>query len=290
MIYQIKNGQMEVRIKSKGAELTSIHSSTENLEYLWQGDPVWWSGQSTVLFPIIGGLPGNGYQYEGKTWNLDPHGFARKSEFDVVEQSEEKLVLHMKESKESLEQYPFMFDLLVHHELKNNVLVQGMSVMNRGDQVMPFSLGAHPGFNCPLLPGELMDDYWIEFEQKETLERRLKAAGMLTGETVPFLNNANIKPLSHSIFKNDAVILKNFHSNWLEIHNKKNKHVIRVEFPGFTDLGIWSAANDGPFVCIEPWFGVDSTHGDSQELMKKEGLIWLDPGKTFDCSYKMIFT
>ncbi len=290
MIYKIMNDQLDIQVKSKGAELTSIRSNTENLEYLWQGDPKWWSGQSYILFPIIGGLPGNGYRYDGKDWKMNAHGFARTSEFTVVENTARKLVLHIGQSEETLLQYPFIFDLFVSYELEDNSLIHGMTVVNRGEHVMPFSIGAHPGFNCPILPGEAMEDYRIEFEHKETISRRIKSNGLLSGETVPFLENSNIKPLTHSMFKKDAAILKNLKSDWLEIRNNKNSHVIRVEYPGFPDLGIWSAANDGPYVCIEPWYGVDSTHGDSQELEKKEGLIWLDPGNTFKCSYKMIFS
>lgn len=108
---------------------------------------------------------------------------------------------------------------------------------------MPFSLGAHPGFHCPLLLGEQMSDYHLAFEQQETLE----------------------------------------------IRNTSNAHVLRVGLAGFPDLGIWSAANDGPFVCIEPWFGVDSTQGGDASFENKEGLVWLDAGKTFDCAYDMSF-
>lgn len=46
MIHQFGNADLTVRIKSFGAELTSIRSNRENLEYLWQGDLKWWAGQS----------------------------------------------------------------------------------------------------------------------------------------------------------------------------------------------------------------------------------------------------
>ena len=38
---------------------------------------------------------------------------------------------------------------------------------NRSDEVMPFFLGAHPGFNCPLTEDTAYEDYYVEFDQEE---------------------------------------------------------------------------------------------------------------------------
>ena len=62
---------------------------------------------------------------------------------------------------------------------------------------------------------------------------------------------------------------------------------VRVEFPGFPYLGIWSATGGAPFVCIEPWFGVAPTHGAGRDLSLKEGIRSLEPGRTFDCRYRI---
>ena len=33
---------------------------------------------------------------------------------------------------------------------------------------MPYFIGGHPGFNCPLLDDEVYEDYYLEFEKEET--------------------------------------------------------------------------------------------------------------------------
>ncbi len=289
MIHQIANADLIVRIKSVGAELTSIRSNREDLEYLWQGDPKWWTGQSYILFPIIGGLVGKHYTLGSKAYEMHAHGFARNLEFEVAEQTDALLVLRLGHDESTLVRYPFQFDLFVSYELVGHTLRHGMRVVNLSEETMPFSLGAHPGFRCPLLPGERMSDYRLEFGEKETLDSRVKTDGLLTGEVEPFLEDVSTKPLDHSLFKKGAIILKGVRSRWLEIRSTVNFHVIRVGLAGFPDLGIWSAANDGPFVCIEPWFGVDSTRGDDPSFENKEGLVWLDAGKTFNCAYDMSF-
>ncbi len=152
---------------------------------------------------------------------------------------------------------------------------------------MFFSVGAHPGFNIPLYENEKFEDYYILFEKKETKNRRIKANGLLSGEQYKFLNNENMKQLEHSFFYNGAIIMEKLESSWLEIRNNVNSKAIRVNFEGFPYLGIWSAANDAPFLCIEPWFGLDSKKGDSLDLFAKEGLQKLAAGKIFECTYSI---
>jgi galactose mutarotase-like enzyme len=290
MVYEIGNECLKIKVKSLGAELTSIRDEEDGLEYLWQGDPAYWSGQSYILFPIIGGLPEDAYRYKGQSFVMKSHGFARGTEFEMVEQTSARLVFRMRDSAETHAQYPFRFELLVTYAIEGNQLMHGLSVVNRGDGEMLFSIGAHPGFNCPLLPGESMEDYRLEFEREENLERREKSGGLLTGERHPFLVGSSIKPLSHELFQSGAAILKGVRSNWLEIRSTRNPHVIRIQFGGFTDLGVWSSAGNAPFVCIEPWFGVDSTKGDSPDFELKEGIVRLAAGKTFSCAYVMTFS
>lgn len=290
MIDSIKNEVLEIKVKRLGAELTSVKNVNSGLEYLWQGDERYWSGQSYNLFPLIGGVPDDSYQLNGRTYNIKSHGFARKSEFVLYAKEPNKLVYRLGHSEETLEQYPYMFELFVIYELKGNSIEHSYKINNLSDDEMLFSVGAHPGFNCPLLENETMEDYSLVFETEETLYGRLKAGGLLTGEKKLFLDNQRERKLTHSLFYDGAVITGGLKSKWLEIRNSKNSHVIRVEFEGFPYLGIWSSSNDGPYVCIEPWYGIDSTVGDSPDFTKKEGLQKLESRGTFDCSYSIILS
>ncbi|HEY5585734.1 MAG TPA: aldose 1-epimerase family protein [Ruminiclostridium sp.] len=289
MIDTIKNEILELQVKRLGAELTSIKSIAGGLEYLWQGDEKYWGGQSYNLFPLIGGVPEDTYKLSGHTYNIKSHGFARDSEFELFSKAPNKLVYRLGYSEETLKRYPYEFELFVTYELEGNSIKHSYQVNNLGNEEMLFSVGAHPGFNCPLLKNENMEDYALVFEAEETSYGRLKADGFLTGEKKIFLNNQREKQLSHSLFYDGPIILDGLKSNWVEIRNSKNNYVIRVEYEGFPYLGIWSSQNDGPFVCIEPWFGVDSTVGDAPDFDKKEGLQKLMPKKSFDCGYSIIF-
>ena len=90
------------------------------------------------------------------------------------------------------------------------------------------------------------------------------------------------------MFYDDAVILRDLASSWVELSAGEESRSVRVDFTGFPDLGIWSCRNDGPYVCIEPWFGVDSTKGDSGAMEEKEGIRILPAGDTFEAAFSMI--
>lgn len=286
MILTLKNERLQVQVDTFGAELKSI--SMDGCEYLWQGDPAYWTGRSPILFPIIGGLPEDRYTWKGQTYEMRSHGFAKRSEFSVVSHTDDALTLRLTDNDETRAQYPFSFVFEVIYTLSGSTLREGFRVVNTGDGEMPFSVGGHPGFNCPLVPDKKFTDYRLEFEKPETLLRRIKRDGLLCGESRVFLDDQAEKELTHGLFYDDAVILRDLASSWVELSAGEESRSVRVDFTGFPDLGIWSCRNDGPYVCIEPWFGVDSTKGDSGAMEEKEGIRILPAGDTFEAAFSMI--
>lgn len=288
MIDKIRNDKLEISVRRLGAELTSLRTTDDNTEFLWQGDARYWKGQSTILFPIIGRLPDGMFELDGKLYEMEAHGFARDSEFELVESRPDMLVYRISWSDETLRQYPYKFEFHVKYKIEGNILRHRFMVENHDDRTILFSVGGHPGFNCPLYKNEKMEDYRFVFEKHEKLQRRIKREKLLSGKREWFLNDEKEIGISHSLFYNGAVILDGVRSNWLEIRNSRNSRIIKVGFKGFPYLGIWSTQNDAPFVCIEPWFGIDSSEGDSLDITKKEGLQRLMPGACFECEYSII--
>ncbi len=284
MIYTLKKDRIEISVDTLGAQMRSLR--LDGWEYLWQGDPAYWTGQSPILFPIIGGLPDGRYTWKGKAYEMGTHGFARKMEFSLAAQTEDTLTFRLTDNEETRKQYPFAFALEVSYKISGNTVQEGFRVANTGNEEMPFSVGGHPAFNCPLEPGKEFTDYVLRFEKPETLLRRIKRDGLLSGESQVFLDDRAEKELTHGLFYDDAVILNNMSSTWVELalDDEEGRHV-RVDFAGFPDLGIWSCKNDGPYVCIEPWFGVDSTKGDSGAFEEKEGIRILAAGDTFEAAF-----
>ncbi|RDV15147.1 aldose 1-epimerase family protein [Pontibacter diazotrophicus] len=286
MIYSLENDQYKVGVESLGAELQHLVKKDENLELIWTGDPAVWSGQAPNLFPIIGELPDQQYTYEGKTYHMKRHGFARRKEFKLVDVKQDKLVFELKHDEETLEQYPFKFRLLIAYQLQESKLSITYQVTNPDDEKMYFSVGAHPGFNVPLYPSERYEDYYIEFEEEETASRYLlNEQGLLNGDTERVLEQNNILPLDRRLFDKDAVVLKRLNSKKVTLASNVSPRRIEVAFEGFPYLGIWAKPGPAPYVCIEPWCGIASSVGDTGELQEKEGINELRPGQVFERTF-----
>ncbi|HCE44748.1 MAG TPA: aldose epimerase [Lentisphaeria bacterium] len=286
MISKIKNNILEIQVNDNGAELSSIKRVGDSCEYLWQADPAFWARKAPVLFPIVGKLLNNKYTVGKKEYIMTQHGFARDMDFKLVSQTPDSLSYELENSLDLLKKYPFSFKLIITYTIKGNELTMSYDVCNTDVARMWFSIGSHPGFNCPLLPGERMEDYSIVFEKKETLNRTILENGLLTSEE-PLLNNQNVLPLSQNLFERDVIILKGLKSQYVILKNSKNKKQVKIDFKGFPYLGIWSKPSGAPFVCIEPWFGIASSKTSKPALKDKEGIISFLPGDVFHCQVKI---
>lgn len=281
MIYTISNGTLTVRVDSLGAQLRSVKGAGGR-EYLWQGDERYWVDSSPLLFPYIARLYGGGYSYRGQRYSMGIHGFAAGCEFEAGDIRDNSVSLLLCESGQTLCQYPFSFRLKVTYRLEGSVLTVSYSVENRDEKPMPFAIGGHPGFSLPFVEGTEFEDYYLSFA--ESCEpRRVGFTGelFLSGEDSAYpLEAGKIIRLSHSLFDEDAVILKNTAKS-VTLGSDRTKTRLRMDFEGFDFFGIWHAPHtDAPYVCLEPWTSLPSRQGVVEELTEKDDMIMLQPGQS----------
>lgn len=273
----ISNQTLTATINSKGAELNSLKK--ENRDYIWEGNPEFWGKHSPILFPIVGTLKDNSYEYKGEKFELSRHGFARDQEFKVVESSENKAVFLLSSSEETLKVYPFEFELQVIYTLEENQLQIQYKVKNNGSSSMPFSIGGHPAF---ALPGNF-EDYSLRFEKQETLQSFTLENDLVSDKTNTFELKEKQFPLNYASFENDALIFKTMKSKSIEILENQ-KPLLRFKFDDFPNFGIWTKVN-APFICLEPWLGYSDTFKANGNLFDKEGSIALEENATFDAHF-----
>ncbi|OKP82220.1 aldose epimerase [Paenibacillus helianthi] len=281
----LRSSSAQAEISTLGAELVSFTRKDTGTEYIWSGDAAYWTGRSPVLFPIIGAVRSGEIKVQGQAYKLANHGFARRSEFTVVEASESRAVFRLTSSEHTLASYPFQFNLYITYTLNENTLKLDYRVENIDQQDIFFQLGTHPAFNCPLDENGSFSDYVLEFSETETLEREfLNSAGLrISGQSEPVLKGGRILPLTHEMFKDDALVFQNVASRQITLKSKLTAKSVAVSFEGFPDLGIWQKLN-APFLCIEPWQGFADRDTFDGELQDKEGVIALEPGATFASS------
>lgn len=280
-MFTIENQQIRAVINAKGAELTQLIHKEHQLDYMWEGDPAVWGKHSPVLFPIVGTLKNNTYFYNGQSYQLPRHGFARDKQFAVEAHTADTITFLLRCDEETLTVYPFAFEFRIRYTLVDQSLAVTYEVLNSGKDVMYFSVGAHPAFKIPLVPGTNYTDYYLQFNQTETTPRwPISPDGLIESSSLPLLQNTNRLNLSKDLFQKDALVLKGMQSTIVTFASGKTSHGFRFDYPGFPFLGIWAAKN-ADFVCIEPWCGIADSVTTNQQLQDKEGINKLAAGENF---------
>jgi galactose mutarotase-like enzyme len=156
--------------------------------------------------------------------------------------------------------------------------------MNRGEDVMPASLGFHPAFRWPLVSGLPKEAYAISFEKPEDKPIRRLANGLLVADAIPSPVHDRTLDLKDTLFINDALIFDQLNSRRVT-YGAATGPSIEVQFDSMPYLGIWSKPGAG-FVCIEPWHGFASPEDFDGELKDKPGIALVPPGtpKRFEIS------
>ncbi len=288
MNYILKNDILTVTLCSHGAEIVSVKRG--DCEYIWQADPAYWTGKAPLLFPVCGRLFGFKYTYEGKTYDLGNHGFARFMEFCAVSVTDDTVVFSLKANDETRACYPFEFELVVSYTLTGDKLSSHVSIKNTGDKTLPATFGCHPGFNVPL-DGGSFEDYYLEFGKPCSPDQiEISPRGLFTGKKTAYrLQNGTVLPLSHKLFEVDGIFLSRMDST-VTLKSNKSTRSVTLQYPDMPYLGVWhSAKSEAPFVCIEPWCGLPGYDGEMEDINTRHDMFHILPGKTQVAQFKMTF-
>lgn len=282
MNYTIKNDILTVEIAAKGAELMSVKK--DGTEYLWQGDPAYWSGRAYNLFPTCGRMWEGKYLYKGQIYEMKIHGIVRYMECEVFEHEADRIVFTLVSNEETKKIYPFDFKFFAEFKLEGNKLIHKYTAVNTGDTVLPCTFGGHPGFNVPLDNGNF-EDYYLEFsEECEPKEAEFSKSGKVEG----LLRDNKFINLKHSLFDNDSFFMTGC-ADAVTLKSDKSERSVTVSYPGFTYLGVWHMPKtDAPFVCIEPWYGSPAPLGQYSDIEKMDDMFHLEPNESKTVSFDII--
>lgn len=273
MIITITNATLTATINTLGAELISLVKNNKN--YIWNIDETYWNKTSPVLFPIVGRLKNDSYSFNEKTYQLPRHGFARNMEFSFDKKSDSQVIFELNETEETKAIYPFSFKLLMAYTLMKNELVIEYFVRNQSDEVLPFSIGAHPAFAI----SDKLENYTLQFNAADTFETHHLENESFNGKTTLVDTKNNTITLNYALFEKDALVFKSLKSNEVILKNK-DKSIFKVNYDHFPYLGIWTKQN-APFLCIEPWCGLADAINHNGNLEEKEGMNHLPAGEDF---------
>lgn len=288
MKVQLRKGTLTAAAETAGGELVSLRDG-EGREYIWDGDPTWWSGRNPVLFPIVGGLKEGKVCFGGREYEMGRHGFARRSEFSLAGQGEDFVDFRLTESPETLARYPFPFSLTVRHRLLEDGFSTEFLVENTGHTELPFCVGAHTAFRCPMEEGEAFTDYELVFREPEALDSPLLTPEGLVdpGRSARFLDGGDRLPLDYGVFAEvDTMIFEGLRSGQVKLVSRKTGRGVAMEFGEFPMLAFWTKPG-APFLCLEPWQGCAAYADESGVFTDKPHCVTLAPGEKKSLAYRV---
>lgn len=288
MTVTIKNSEITADVTTAGGQLISI-VDVNRIQYLWQGDPQYWNGTAPPLFPMAGVLRNkSAVMPNGKECHLERHGLVRKQEFSVLEKGDDFVVMSVCSNDETLKAFPYKYEFRAAYRLSGKTLTTEFTAINTGDEDMPFTLGGHPAFNCPLTGEEKFEDYTVEFEHAETADCMTTdiSTGLLYADRRDrILDNTAVLPMSHKLFEVDSIPFDSLKSRKAKLYNPKTGRGVAMNFEGLDYFVVWSSRNGGNFVALEPWTGLATCNDEDDVFMHKRGAKLLKPGKQMSFSF-----
>ena len=277
---ELKNEQLTILVAEKGAELQSV-KDVDGREYMWQAGPEW-SHHSPILFPIVCSVNNGTYVVDGREYHLPRHGFARDALFTVVSQTAQKVTLALHETEDTLQVYPYCFNLGITYKLEGNKIQVIWHVENTDCREIHFQIGGHPAFNVP--GGKLEGRIKLDNEAPMTTLKSYPD-GSHDMDEVPLKADMGIMEITSEFFRNDSVKIHKCQTHRAMLVDTDGEPAVTVDYQAPV-CAFWSPyGKEAPFVCIEPWYGIGDPRGFSGEFKDKPLMNHLLPGASFMSRY-----
>ncbi|WP_424768679.1 aldose epimerase [Paenibacillus sp. sgz302251] len=215
-------------------------------------------GGNPILFPICGQLEDQAYEWNGKTYPMANHGVARTAVWEVVgtkSDGEASVTIRLQSNEQTLQSYPFAFELLFTYALKDGQLHTRQQYRNLSEsETMPFYAGFHPYFaidSGKQIPYETDATRYLDYN--DNAEK-------------PFHGEVDLEGLVESVTLLDT---KKSEISFPVLQGAR----VRMTYDAiFKYMVLWSV-QDRPFVCVEPWMAMTG------ELNRQEELVMLGAGE-----------
>lgn len=268
-IVTIQSDGLTAAISSHGAELQSLRSA-DGVEYLWQGDPAFWTGRAPILFPVAGGLREDRYEIDGCSYPMPKHGIVRKQEWQLISQRADAAEFAISEQAPG---FPFHYVLRVRYTVIGRMLKIENDVENLDTRAFWFSLGSHEAYATP----EGIEAYELLFDQSEVFDDYVLKGNLVERTPVRMYENTRRFPLRYQDYAVDALVFPHLKSRGVVLQSKLHDRRLRVDYPDCGVLMLWTKPGAG-YICIEPWRNAPDFVDADFDISKKPGFISLQAG------------
>ncbi|WP_158964939.1 aldose 1-epimerase family protein [Chachezhania sediminis] len=276
------NDDLALSVAPLGAEMQYLRDSA-GADYLWHGDAAFWTGRAPVLFPIVGRAADDRVAVRDHEATMPQHGFARRSTFELVDQTDTTCHHVLRASDATRAVYPAEFALHLTYRLDGRTVHCDATVENLGDAPMPFGLGFHPAFLWPV-PGAGDAPHAVVLDGAGLPDRRRLNDGLLESAPIPGPFRDGRLLLDHALFEDGALVFPNGSAGLR--YGPEEGPGLAFTFRNLPDLALWQPPG-APFVCIEPWHGTASYVGDGPQIADRPNSTVLKPGESASFGYSV---
>ncbi len=234
-------------------------------------------GGNPILFPFSGRSFDEGEIHwwrapDGVRRPMPMHGFARQGEFVLQQADARGFTARFAPGDEARACYPFEYDFDVTYRFESGALACELALANRGPAPLPWSAGHHFYFRVPWAEGSRRGDFLIRIPAARRL-RQDGSGAMVAGPALALeenLANPSLIDTHHAQLRSAEAIFGE--------RGKPGDIVVRNGAdpvpPPDAEFVTWTAADDSPFYCVEPWMGPPNAYGN------QAGVHWVKPGGT----------
>lgn len=234
-------------------------------------------GGNPILFPFSArtfcdGEIGFWKAPDGERRPMKTHGYARQGRFTLESIHDKGFLARFEPDDEAREAYPYDYEFTVRYRFEQLAFYVDFELKNLGHAPLPWSAGHHFYFALP----------W-----HEDLER--KDYRITTGAKKAFRHESNGKLLPIKDFPDpanfgdpaiDDLIRARLKTNEVRFGPLNGEEDVVIRFGDtarpdpWAALVTWTAGDDSPFYCVEPWMGPPNSPEH------RHGLHFVEPGKS----------
>jgi len=216
-------------------------------------------GGNPILFPFCGRSFDQGAIHcwrddDGVRRPMPIHGLARQGDFQVTRLDERGFTALFQPGEEARAAYPYDYEFSVSYRFEPLSLFVELRLRNLGTRPMPWCGGHHFYFTLPWREGRTRADYSIRIPAGATVRQNFETGQLHPGprlHATEALANKDLIDVFHTALKNNAVVFgERAGSDRVTVRLGSD----RVP-PRQAVVVTWTAADDSPFYCVEPWMG-----------------------------------
>ena len=131
----------------------------------------------------------------------------------------------------------------------------------------------------------LPDDYVADLVADLSVRQGL----MICDLAVSVLENETDIVITEDVFNEDALIFSGVKSEFITLRSDDHNRTVKFTLGGAPWLGIW-AKPGAPYVCIEPWCGVNDSQIKKADFSEKDGINAIGKGEKWNFTWTAEFS